>query len=448
MYHHGNSYFWSAKRDEFARVAGEVHAENRRSGHAVKYIAEYLFYGLERRTRAIEILLLALSDGVLDESGQSQLVQYLHKQQRYGESIAVLEPMVKKRPENIQYRVWLMHAYCQTQRKDQLLALLTATDEYFHQAGRWGEAPMASLAASCLENKLFEQSAAYYEELIPLHQRTQPRRGIGNGTLSNYYRQMARAYSGLKNTPKAVEAAAGAIVSWGQDQDNRRSALQALTVVLRESPNLDNYVAHLDKESEQTGLHNPIVRKAIGMVYLEKREYARATEQLRLACEIQPNDTETHQKLIECYDKQDDREGAVSQLLWSLELARRDIRLYEDLGRRLSTLGKPEQAERAYTAIVEMLPAESESHTALAEIRQRQGHWDDAIVHWQQVARIRELEPTGLLKLAAAQIHQKQWDAADATTDKLRSRSWPSRFSNVESQTRELENQIERGRSK
>jgi tetratricopeptide (TPR) repeat protein len=114
----------------------------------------------------------------------------------------------------------------------------------------------------------------------------------------------------------------------------------------------------------------------------------------------------------------------------------------------LSTLEQFEQAERAYTAIVEALPTESESHKALAEIRQSQGRWDNAIVHWRQVARIRELEPTGLLKLAAAQIHQKQWDAADATTDKLRSRSWPSRFSNVESQTRDLENQIERGRSK
>ncbi len=64
----------------------------------------------------------------------------------------------------------------------------------------------------------------------------------------------------------------------------------------------------------------------------------------------------------------------------------------------------------------------------LAEIRQQQNRWDEAIVHWQQVARIRALEPTGLLKLAEAQIHQQLWDDADATVRQLESRTWPSRF--------------------
>ena len=180
--------------------------------------------------------------------------------------------------------------------------------------------------------------------------------------------------------------------------------------MLRARTDLDGYVAQLDREAAETGLHNPIVRKAVGQVYLEKEQFAKAIAQLQLACELQPDDAETHQALVACYDRQEDKPGAIRQVLASLALSRRNIKLCEDLGRRYDAQQEPAEAERAYTSIVELLPSESESHTLLAEIRQRQDRWDEAILHWQQVARIRALEPTGLLKLAEAQIHQKQWD--------------------------------------
>ena len=97
----------------------------------------------------------------------------------------MLEPLVKHRPDNVQYRLWLIRAYWgRPSSRKSCLAELKRADAYFHEQGRWQEPVMAALARSCLDNGLFEQSAAYYEEVIPLHQRTQPNRGIGNGTLS------------------------------------------------------------------------------------------------------------------------------------------------------------------------------------------------------------------------------------------------------------------------
>ena len=92
-----------------------------------------------------------------------------------------------------------------------------------------------------------------------------------------------------------------------------------------------------------------------------------------------------------------------------------------------------------------MLPSESESHALLAEIRQQQDRWEDALGHWRQVAQIRALEPTGLLKLAAAQVHLQEWDDARNTVRKLRSRIWPSRFDQVDRRIRELEQKIDSG---
>jgi hypothetical protein len=50
------------------------------------------------------------------------------------------------------------------------------------------------------------------------------------------------------------------------------------------------------------------------------------------------------------------------------------------------------------------------------------------------------------LKLAEAQLHEKRWDEAEATIQKLRARAWPERFNNVDSQVRQFEQRIQRER--
>ena len=225
---------------------------------------------------------------------------------------------------------------------------------------------------------------------------------------------------------------------------NRRQALQALHQVLAQAPELDAYVRHLDLQVAESGLENPIVRQALGKVFLDRKAYEQAAHHLRLAMEAQPNDRRTHELLVKIYDSMDDPEGAVRQLLAAVELSRRDIALYQDLGHRYARLKRGPQAERAFTSIVEMLPNESEGHAMLADIRRQQGDWRQAIHHWRQVARIRELEPTGLLKLAEAQVHEKLWDDAAETVQALLAKDWPSRFGNVHHQAQQLKRRIER----
>src|SRR5260370_23326514 len=136
-----------------------------------------------------------------------------------------------------------MHANSRTAAKMELLALLKQTDAFFHQKDRWGEQALNRLAHSTLQNELFDQSVAYFKELIPLHERTQPNRGIGNGTLAAHYIGLAKAYAGLKKTPEAVEPAGGAIVAWGGRHEQRASALDTLRDVLLKSPQLGAFPA-------------------------------------------------------------------------------------------------------------------------------------------------------------------------------------------------------------
>jgi tetratricopeptide (TPR) repeat protein len=335
-----------------------------------------------------------------------------------------------------------MHAYFRTEQRGELLGLLAKTDAYFHEKDRWSEYAMNGLAFSTLKNELFEKSVAYFKELIPLHERTQPNRGVGNGTLSKYYGGLADAYVGLKKTPEAVDAASAAIVAWGRSTSDRARALETLTRVLVKAPDLDAFVAHVDKQAQETKQDSAIIRKAIGQAYAQKKDHDKAIKQLELAATLQPNDAEIYELLIKSHDKLDDKEGAIRQLFQAVQLSRRDLELYRKLGDRLKEAKQSKDAERAYTSIVEMQPLESESHAMLAEIREKENRWPEAIAHWEQVARIRALEPTGLLKLAAAQIHEKQWDQARATLRKLDTQSWPSRFSDVHRQVEKLRESI------
>jgi Flp pilus assembly protein TadD len=446
LYDQRYGYYWPEKADEFAKAAEDVLARHAQSGAWAGYVAEYLARGLGRLDRAIEVLLAAHRQKLLDEAGEVQVVQYLHEANRHAESIPLLEPLVERRPDNLDYRVLVLRAYFHAGRRADLLALLKRTDAFFHEKERWTEGAMATLANITLETELYEPSVAYFKEVVGLHERTAPRRGVGDGALSGYYAGLARAYSGLGKTAEAVDAAGSAVVSWGPDQRNRAQALGTLLQVLREARDLDAYVASLDRHVAETGEDTPLVRKLVGQVYAERGKHAQAITQLQLAAELQPNDAETHRLLVAEFDTLKDAEGAYHQLLHAVQLSRRDIKLYQEMGKRLESLGRPREVERAYTSVVEMTPNESEGHALLAEIRQEQNHWADAVVQWEQVARIRALEPTGLLKLAAAQVHERQWDQAEETVKKLRSRGWPARFGNVDQQAGEVERQIAAGR--
>jgi predicted Zn-dependent protease len=134
------------------------------------------------------------------------------------------------------------------------------------------------------------------------------------------------------------------------------------------------------------------------------------------------------------------KDEATRQLLALLDLQAHDLALYSQLVQRFADV--PAEAERAATSLVEAAPNEAENHQALAELREKQNRWADAITHWREVAELRRLEPTGLVRLAKAQMHEKQWDAAAESLERLRKTEWPARFDQVKGETQQLERQL------
>ncbi len=285
-----------------------------------------------------------------------------------------------------------------------------------------------------------KRGIGYFEESINLHQRYARNRGIGDGTLSQYYYELAQAYSQSKNTEKAVDAAAAAIVSWGPRHDQRQNAVSQLQSVVNSAPDIDDYAKSLDQKAKKLGTDSPIIRKTIGNRFYNEQKYERALKQYKLSLELSPYDREVHLGLLNCYDKLNNPAGAVEQLLAQIDFDRHNLSLYTDLAQRAKE--NPALAERAATSIVESAPNEAESHQALAKFREGQQRWNESIDHWQRVSELRKLEPTGLLGLANAQVHAKKWADAKQSIRQLRRQEWPTRFSDVENQARQIERRI------
>ena len=382
LFHIGWQYFWAAKADDFARAAEEVYTSNKSSGRTVGAVANYLWGGLQRYPRAIEILLIAYHNGVLDEGGQVQLVNWLHEQNRHAESIAILEPLVKAHPDSMHYRCLLMTAYSRSGRPEQLRDLVAQTDAHFHECGRWTEGNIAEFGRTCVGCSLPEKGAGYLNEAISQRQRNQGGRTINDNELSTWYQTLADAHSALGHTKEAVDAASAAIVCWGPQQPQRRDAMMKLKQVLEAAKDLPAFVEQLNAETEKSGQDSPILRRAIGQALQAHQNYSEAAKQFELTIQLQPTDREAYEGLIACDDALENRAEATRQLERMIELAYSTIsKRYDQLAERLKD--QPAEAERAVTSIIEAGPQEAENHQALAEIRQRQDRWDEAIEQWR-----------------------------------------------------------------
>jgi predicted Zn-dependent protease len=432
---------WRGKFDDFAKAAEVVLNERRDIGHAVARIARFFHNDLQHRDRANQILTDARRRGVLSSRGEATLADYLVEAGRPTTAIDVLKPLVEKHPDDMHYRARLLVASCRAGCAAQLVPIARAAEAYCREHHFWDQNEITTLAKACLDAKLYALAAEYYGQAISLRLRDESR-GIGDEKLTRYYLAQAKAYAHCKQTDKAVEAAASAVVCWPSGENQRSATLLTLHNVLRRAPDFNDYVAKYEKRTRADGTDSPLLRKAIADVYYRRYDNRKALEHYQNARQLQPGDDAILKSIQKCHDRLGETAKAIDALLARTRLNRERLDLYETIANRCRTLGRDIDAERALTSIVEAMPNEAKSHTRLAQIRQKQDRWADAADHWREVVRIRSLEPTGLLKLAEAQIHLKRRKQAAKTLEKLRTTKWPKRFRNVPAKIKRLEERL------
>ena len=440
-YSQGSTYFWSEKRDDFAAVAESVLDTYKESGRHVEYIAQYLYEYLSMHDRAIVIMLEAHENNRLQVSGKSFLAKYLTNQKRAKEAVPILKAIIAQSPDTLHYRIQLLRAYAATNQSGKWDATLKATDEHFRKAPLWNHRNTEQIAKACLDAKKYELAAGYYKEAISALRRNPTNRYNDQYALSSLYQQLADVYAGLKDTPKAVDAISAAMIVWRTDKNQRQNLGYALQRVLRKCDDLTAYVKSVDRQAAKTGMDSPFLRKHLGNEFFAKRKLSQAVTQLRAAIDLQPNDIENHKKLIAVFKLQKDKESVVKQSLKLIDIEKHNLENYRQLVEGLSD--DPAMSERAITTIIEAAPNEAEHHQAVAELRDKTRDFEQAISHWKQVAKLRKLEPTGLLGLAKSQIAAKKFEDAKSTLKQVQDTQWDQRFSSANSEAENLKRSIQ-----
>jgi tetratricopeptide (TPR) repeat protein len=430
IYQRGNRYFWKAKEVDFANAARRVLELHAGQPAVVLHAATYLHHGLGLVGEAIDALLAADERGALRELGRSQLVQWLHLEKRWGDSLRHLETLVHEGPDVLQYRVLSIRALHKSGHDSTAKELADASVARWREQRRMLEGDLAALGLVCLECEFFTRSAALFEEVIPIRSRV--RRGGGpDSLLSQYYGGLARSYVALGREGEAVDAALNAVTCWGSRTSQRARALEDLRKVLAGLGDLDSFLLSWTEKAVETGQDAPFLRVAAAKVYLERKQPAKAVRELAAARRFEPDDREIYTLLLQAHDAAQDPDAAARALAEAARRFPREYGLPKQLGERLLALGRRAEAERAFTTLVEPEPMEADGHRALAQLYERGKRHGEAVLQWELVVRIRSFEPAGWLSLAGAQIRAGRKDDARTTLGHVLGSSWDPRYGSV-----------------
>jgi tetratricopeptide (TPR) repeat protein len=434
--HRGYKTFWDEKRNDFAATAAKVAELHGSSPAILLFAANYLRHGLGLLREAVATLQAADERGMLREDGRWTLAVWLVEDKRFAEALPHAERLAREKPENLDYRLLVVQALFGTGRKPEALAALEGTVADWRERKVFDEGVAARTAHLALDIESPARAAEWIEEAIRM--RREAGRSPVDGTLSSHYGILARARSLLGQTDAAVQAAAAAVVAWGRDQTNRGQALEALRLVLSTARDLDAFATRYQAEVAKTGLDAPVIRRALGSVFLDAKRYAEAALQLRVARDLAPEDAEVHRLLVKTHDEAGEPAEALAAALTAVRLDPRSVTAYQDLARRYRAAGDLAASERALTGMVEWTANEAEGHRALAQEREGASRLEEAVVQWRLVVRARSLEPDGWLSLAVALGKAGDAEGARATLDEVLARTWDERFGDVRARAAEI----------
>jgi hypothetical protein len=433
--------YWAEHEKEYVAVADAVVARASASGARRLHVADYLWNGLELRERAIDVLRAGEELGVLHEEGRQRLVAWLMEVGRPAQALPLARALSAAAPDHLEHRCTLarvLHAAKVAGAEDVLAQGEQRLRQQASSEATPHEHALARLAHTSLACELHARAARLFGEVIALHTRGPWARGAYDNALVSYYDGYARALVALERFDDAVDAASAAVVAWGTGIEQHRQALAALQAVLAQIDDLPGWLARYDARAAAAGADAPALRSALARVFAARTEHAAAAAQWRAALALQPLDEDAHAGLVTALDALREARAAADAVLASTRAFPLRIAAYADLGARYEQLGDRENAERAWTSTVEVLPDEADGHRRLAEHRRENKRYGDEVLHRARVVEIRSDEPDGLLLLAQAQLDAGDPAAAHATLQRVLEGTWDARFGDVKGQAARL----------
>ena len=178
----------------------------------------------------------------------------------------------------------------------------------------------------------------------------------------------------------------------------------------------------------------------VGRVFQERQQYDEAIQQFQIAQQLQPGDERCcSQAIIDCYECA----GRIGQSHRGITQADRSppapqLDSYQQLAERLDDEA---ESDRAITSLVEAVPPKPTTIEALAEFRQNQDRWHEAVDEWMQVAQLHPAQPTGLIGLCMRSAFE-DWEGLRKTLGTLKADQWPAEFASEVKEAETLRKQL------
>lgn len=422
-----HSYFWGEQETEFLRVARNLAELEADDGAILRNVAHYLWEGLHRFDEAIALAQRTEAAGLYDDDGRFELAQWLVSQKRAAESLGLYDRLCSAHPDRFDYARGFVLALHGSGRVELAEQRFTAVEAELRKRGHHDHGTLDQLAHLAAECSFREHERRLLTEVVRL---VEPRGSTDQ--LGWYQVRLARACIADGDPAAGIEPASAALVAFRRNKDLRDQGNQVLREVLAALPDLAEFVRLQDARAAETGQDVPVLRKALGALLLERRDYGAAAAQLRLAAELAPADLDCWRMLAGAHERRRDTPARAEALLAAIEQAPLELTLYAEVASLLSA----DDRERALTSGVDVLFEEAAPHQQLAEKRTEQRRHGDAVLEWRQVVRLRREEPDGWLSLAHAQLASGDRAGARATFEQMLAERWESRFGDVHGNVR------------
>lgn len=448
VFFRGHSYYWAEKEDAFAATALAVFAAREPAPDLAERVANYLRGSINKPLKAVDFLQSIRRTAAFNENVQYLLATTLMEVNKHAEAVVELKQLYAARP-SLRYGLRLMGCYNILGQREQLQQALAAVEKVYAPKGVWNLGDLSRVAQTCYETQLYLDAERLYGILIPQARQANP--NPRQDEMWNYYRYQALTLIELNKTGPALDSIASAILLWGSTFQQRADVLESLRTVMDRAKDPQAVINYLDAETRKNnGKENVLLRRMLAEVLITKQKHGLAVSQLKLVLEFKPDDDAASKLLIQAYDALGQSAEALQAALHRSEYVSRQTATWKELGDRLTKLNQAAQAERAYTSLIEVLPNDADSEMALAQVREGQNRWEEAVGHWKIARDYRSEDPSGLLGLAKAYLHQKQWPHAQATIDQLRkpAKPWHQRFDalNVKGKVEELTKRMNEGK--
>jgi len=379
--------------DAFAKDAGASDDPKR-----VQLAAQYYQSGGRWYDEARRLYRRALTlPGADERTINPQLYQLLayqngNQQPLWGDAIDLLEKLkTQKQFNENQYLIERGRCLYGLNRRDEARAeyrKVMAKSSYWRQ-GYW---QFQNLAHQFQQSKDWVMAAEAWELAIRLL-RTQSRGQIDGATAAQFYQGCAQAYLELGDKDKALDSFLRGMSVVPRNNSYYQQILDAALKQVLNGKALDKTVAEYEKSvAASGGGEKPHLRIAFADGFRKAGDTKRMLQQLSIAADLLPKDTQLRQQVIDGYKNLNDTDAVINAYTEWAKFDSQNIEIYRGMGDFYESKHRREEAILAWATMAEIRPREAEGYRAYAQKLVQVGLNDKAAVALRHALRYRPTE--------------------------------------------------------